>query len=254
VNDVEFFKFYEMGYDKQRAKWANEIIIEAGYKNTFQLPSDIKPGMYILRTDLLSLHGNGMIDGPQFYTHCFNLDISGTGNAAPSGVKFPGGYKENEPGVVFRLSGNPDAYANYVSRAFLNVCMSTDGIKKLIPGPPLYKAKFDPPTGERPAVTGKDIGLFPPEFQAKYDALQKKYNTYTSAAAAFFDYPSSGGVVGRGKGKGSGAAWSNPFKFFSEHSAQEKELAKERDQLRAEAIKLGLVDQGAPTNAASQVF
>jgi cellulase len=115
VNDVEFFKFYEMGYNKERKRWANEIIIEAGYNNTFQLPSDIKPGTYILRTDLLSLHGNGMIDGPQFYTHCFNLDISGTGQATPRGVKFPGGYKKNEPGVVFRLSGNPAAYANYVS-------------------------------------------------------------------------------------------------------------------------------------------
>ena len=93
------------------------------------------------------------------------------------------------PGCVFQL------------REFLeHSCMSTDEIKKPIPGPPLYKAKFDPPTGERPAVTGKDIGLFPPEFQAKYDALQKKYNTYTSAAAAFFDYPSSGGVVGKGVG------------------------------------------------------
>jgi hypothetical protein len=115
VNDVEFFKFYEMGYNAKRKKWANEIIIEDGYKNTFQLPSDIKPGTYIFRTDLLSLHGNGKIDGPQFYTHCFNLEISGAGNAAPRGVKFPGGYKKNEPGVVFRLSGRPAAYANYVS-------------------------------------------------------------------------------------------------------------------------------------------
>jgi hypothetical protein len=103
-------------------------------------------------------------------------------------------------------------------------------------------------------VTGNDVGLFPPEFQAKYERLQKEYNTYTSAAAAFFDYDSSGGVVGRGKGNGSGSARPNPFKFFAEHSAQEKVLAKERDELRAEAIKLGLVDPKAPTNAASQVF
>jgi cellulase len=96
-----------MGYDNSSKLWANEIIIGDGYKNTIQIPSDIKPGTYILRTDLLSLHGNGMIDGPQFYTHCFNVEVIGSGTATPSGVKFPGGYKKNEPGVVQRLWGNP---------------------------------------------------------------------------------------------------------------------------------------------------
>jgi cellulase len=95
--------------------WANEVIIGNGYKNTVQLPSDIKPGKYILRTDLLSLHGNGKIDGPQFYTHCFNLDIIGSGTATPAGVKIPGGYGKNEPGVVMSLNGGPAAFANYVS-------------------------------------------------------------------------------------------------------------------------------------------
>jgi cellulase len=115
---VDFFKIYELGYDKSQKKWANEIIIGDGYKNTIQLPSDIKPGTYILRTDLLSLHGNGKIDGPQFYTHCFNLEISGSGTATPAGVKFPGGYGANEPGVVMRLSGGEAAFESYVSIPF----------------------------------------------------------------------------------------------------------------------------------------
>jgi cellulase len=99
-----------------RKKWANEDIIEDGYKNTIQIPSDIKPGNYILRTDLLSLHGNGRIDGPQFYTHCFNVEVLGDGTVTPPGVKFPGGYKANEPGVTARLYGNTGE--NYV-RNFL---------------------------------------------------------------------------------------------------------------------------------------
>jgi hypothetical protein len=132
----------------------------------------------------------------------------------------------------------------------LKACKLTKS--KPIPGPPVYKAKFDPPTGNRPTVTGKDVGLFPAEFQEKYEMLQKKYDTYSSAAAEFFDYDSSGGVTGRGKGKSPGAA--NPIRFFSEHNAQGKALAKERDKLRAEAIRLGLVDPKARTNAASQIF
>ena len=95
--------------------WANEKLIASGTRNTFQLPSDIKPGLYLLRTELLALHGNmwnreGDVEpfggrGPQFYTHCFNLDISGVGNAEPRGVKFPSpaAMKQDDYGVSFNV-------------------------------------------------------------------------------------------------------------------------------------------------------
>lgn len=86
-----------------------------------KIPSDIKPGLYILRTELLSLHGNGQTRNPglkglpQFYTHCFNVQITGEGNATPEGVKFPGGYPKNDAGVGFILAGNKARYSSYVS-------------------------------------------------------------------------------------------------------------------------------------------
>jgi hypothetical protein len=127
-----------------------------------------------------------------------------------------------------------------------------------IPGPPVYTGKFEAPTGQAPVVTDKDIGAFPPDFQKKYDALAQKYNTYTSSAAVFFDYDPKGTAKGaagpRGAAGGGAGNSANPFKFFQEHTAQGKVLTKERDELRAEAIKLGLVDPNTPTNAASQVF
>jgi hypothetical protein len=51
---------------------------------------------------------------PQFYTHCFNIEITGGGTDIPSGVKFPGGYPKNDPGVTFIL-GNQARYASYVN-------------------------------------------------------------------------------------------------------------------------------------------
>jgi hypothetical protein len=135
-------------------------------------------------------------------------------------------------------------------------------LKQVIPGPPKYTGKYDAPTGSVPAVTPKDVGIFPnAEFQSKYDALAKKYNTYTSAAATFFDFePGMGGLGSKtskpkeNAGANAFGAGANPFTFFSDHAAQGKALAAERDLLRAEAIKLGYVDPKAPTNAASQVF
>jgi hypothetical protein len=107
---------------QRTGKWSNEDLIDNDTAQTFQLPSDIKPGEYILRTELLALHGNAMSymptegTGPQFYIHCFNLDISGSGNAVPKGVKFPGAYKRTDPGVKFNLyRGGQSAKDNYVS-------------------------------------------------------------------------------------------------------------------------------------------
>jgi cellulase len=78
--------------------------------------------MYIFRTDLVALHGNsygsglpkkGTGQGPQFYTHCFNVKILGDGTASPTGVTFPGGYKREDSGLTFSLR-NKAAFNNYV--------------------------------------------------------------------------------------------------------------------------------------------
>src|ERR1700753_617026 len=102
-------------------RWANELASDNGDSFKFQLPSDIKPGKYVLRTELIALHGNmkelkkkslqGQI---QIYLHCFNLDISGSGTATPEGVKFPGAYKPGDPGLTFNpymTYGIPDPAA-----------------------------------------------------------------------------------------------------------------------------------------------
>jgi Auxiliary Activity family 9 (formerly GH61) len=87
--------------------WANERVIDDGLRHSFQLPSDIKPGVYVVRTELLALHGNTPsmqmtpVHGPEFYLHCFNVEVLGNGTAAPEGVTFPGAYKASDPGLFF---------------------------------------------------------------------------------------------------------------------------------------------------------
>ena len=107
-------------------KWANEDLIDESHDaETFTIPSDVKPGLYILRTELVALHGNNISPqpvrggGPQYYTHCFNVEISGNGNAAPEGVTFPGGYKRMDPGVAFVLRNKAkwDSYVSAVDNA-----------------------------------------------------------------------------------------------------------------------------------------
>lgn len=55
--------------------------------------ADIAPGDYLLRAEVLALHVASSINQAQFYVSCYQITVSGTGSATPSGVSFPGAYK-----------------------------------------------------------------------------------------------------------------------------------------------------------------
>jgi cellulase len=89
-------------------KWANEIAADNGNSYSVQIPSDIKAGTYVLRTELVALHGNmanlrdGPLYGAQVYPHCFNINVVGAGLATPEGVNIPGAYKSSDYGLAFQ--------------------------------------------------------------------------------------------------------------------------------------------------------
>jgi len=107
VNKLIFFKIAERAVSNQ-AKWATDEMIDNGNSWNITIPWDIKPGTYLLRHELLALHfANGGIPigtpGPQFYLMCAAVDIEGPGAVEPAGVTFPGAYKKDDPGLIFKL-------------------------------------------------------------------------------------------------------------------------------------------------------
>lgn len=95
------------GSDMKIEEWANQIAVDNGNQYTVRIPSDIRSGTYILRTELIALHGNmanlntTSLAGPQFYPYCINIDVINGGSVAPDGVKFPGAYKPTDYGIAF---------------------------------------------------------------------------------------------------------------------------------------------------------
>lgn len=69
-----------------------------------QIPESLKPGKYIIRHEILSIH---VSKRPQLYPECAHLEISGTGSAMPEGeewyLKFPGGYAEDDPQIFIDI-------------------------------------------------------------------------------------------------------------------------------------------------------
>jgi cellulase len=113
-----WFKIYEDGF--ANGQWAvNRLIANKG-RVDITIPSDIAPGNYLLRGELIALHGAYAVNGVQPYVGCVELTISGSGAANPAGVAFPGYYTNQDPGMLFSV------YQPFT--------------KYIIPGPALYKS------------------------------------------------------------------------------------------------------------------
>ncbi|KAF8653235.1 hypothetical protein AX16_004064 [Volvariella volvacea WC 439] len=114
---ANWFKIHELGlvrYDY----WGTDVLNDNCGRMEVTIPSDIAPGDYLLRAEVIALHVAGSPGGAQFYMSCYQLRIAGNGNAAPATVRLPGAYSANDPGILFNLYGQ---YTSYT-----------------IPGPPVY--------------------------------------------------------------------------------------------------------------------
>jgi hypothetical protein len=56
VNDVEFFKIDEDGYHAKDNSWGTDALIANNNTRTVTIPSNIKPGMYVVRHEIIGLH------------------------------------------------------------------------------------------------------------------------------------------------------------------------------------------------------
>jgi hypothetical protein len=82
------------------------------------IPSTIASGPYVLRHEIIALHGAENSDGAQNYPQCINIEVTGGGSDVPSGTLGEALYKETEPGILVNIY--------------------TTGLKYTIPGPALY--------------------------------------------------------------------------------------------------------------------
>ncbi|CAI4219785.1 unnamed protein product [Parascedosporium putredinis] len=97
VNELEFFKFAEDTIADD-GRWGTvRMMDDTDGAWTATVPADIKPGKYVVRQE-------GFPIGPQFYMTCFNIEVTGDGEATPQGATFPGAYDMEAPGLNFDLN------------------------------------------------------------------------------------------------------------------------------------------------------
>jgi len=106
-----WFKIYQSGKianatggDWQTVKYASPDGLNANNGGmTFTIPSDIAPGNYLLRTEIIALHSAGALYGAQPYVRCVELTVTGTGKVNPPGVSIPGNWNASHAGMNYKL-------------------------------------------------------------------------------------------------------------------------------------------------------
>ncbi|KAL1619644.1 hypothetical protein SLS54_006581 [Diplodia seriata] len=113
VTGLSWFKIYADGLDGSSGTWAVDKLVDNAGKVSFTMPTCIPDGNYLLRVELIALHGASTYPGAQLYMECAQINVTGgSASEAPSGVAFPGAYKTDDPGIVFNLYyPTPTSYA-----------------------------------------------------------------------------------------------------------------------------------------------
>ncbi|KAK3984588.1 glycosyl hydrolase family 61-domain-containing protein [Cladorrhinum sp. PSN332] len=110
---LEFFKIAEAGLiDGSQApgKWASDQLIDNNNSWMIQIPSNIAPGNYVLRHEIIALHSGGDLNGAQNYPQCFNIQVTGSGTAKPAGVKGTALYTPTDEGIRFNIYRSLSSY------------------------------------------------------------------------------------------------------------------------------------------------
>ncbi|KAF5369396.1 hypothetical protein D9758_002798 [Tetrapyrgos nigripes] len=101
---LQWFKIYHDGLTVNNGTWAVDKLIAAKGKMTFSIPSCIPAGQYLMRVELIALHGASTYPGAQLYMECAQIQITGGGSTTPTNtVSFPGAYKGTDPGITVNI-------------------------------------------------------------------------------------------------------------------------------------------------------
>lgn len=109
TSGLKWFKIYEEGLNN--GKWGVDTLLQNNGWATFTMPPCVASGQYLMRVEVIALHGAGSQGQAQFYMSCAQINVTGGGTKTGQTVSFPGAYSANDPGILISIygsSGQPD--------------------------------------------------------------------------------------------------------------------------------------------------
>ena len=101
--------------------WASDELIADDNSWNIKIPTGLKAGQYVVRTEIIALHiadrGTGAYspDGAEFYPQCISVQVTGTGTKTiTGGVDARTFYRGDEPGLMIGNLHTTPNHADYV--------------------------------------------------------------------------------------------------------------------------------------------
>ena len=170
---AKWFKIDQVGRAPGSADWAQQNLSKClphyandpllcttvtGSLANVTLPSNLAPGNYFIRHEIIALHLATAFGGAEFYPACGQLTVGGSGTGVPDDselVSLPGAYSDNDPGIfdpqVFDASA-PYIFPGPPIAAFVNGGTSTSGNATTTASSPATATKTG---GAKPSTTSK---------------------------------------------------------------------------------------------------
>ncbi|KAI0770499.1 glycosyl hydrolase family 61-domain-containing protein [Fomes fomentarius] len=158
VSNATDLNIWEDGLDSNKVWGVDRLIANKG-KVTFTIPSCIEAGQYLLRVELIALHGAQSYPGAQLYMECAQLQITGGGSTNPATVNFPGAYSGSDPGIKINIYQNLPSYTIPGPSVFS--CNGGSSPEPPVTSNPSGPTSVPPTTTSVPPVTTAPAGTVP---------------------------------------------------------------------------------------------
>ncbi|KAJ1335001.1 lytic cellulose monooxygenase (C1-hydroxylating) [Microdochium nivale] len=107
---LKWFKIDEAGFNVATQKWKVDDMIANNNTWSTTIPSSLKAGDYVLRHEIIAMHGAQQVNGAQNYPQCVNVKVTGGGSELPEGVAGTSLYTSDHPGIRFNPYTNIASY------------------------------------------------------------------------------------------------------------------------------------------------
>ncbi|THU79391.1 hypothetical protein K435DRAFT_785850 [Dendrothele bispora CBS 962.96] len=103
TDTTKWFKIQQESRTSPGGPWTQAALMDASTNVVYvKLPSNLAPGSYLLRHEIIALHLAVDKGGAEFYPACAQIKVGGQGTGQPEQdelVTFPGAYSDTDPGI-----------------------------------------------------------------------------------------------------------------------------------------------------------
>jgi len=101
ATQARWFKIHQVGRQDGSALWYQQVLYDGGVDNV-TIPSNLAPGNYLVRHEIIALHLATEPGMAEFYPACSQLSVGGSHTGQPNDdelVSLPGAYSDSDPGI-----------------------------------------------------------------------------------------------------------------------------------------------------------